>query len=85
MNKLRYELQIWNDRGDLVCGYTYFNEANANEEYEKAEKLGQKVRLLAIEGLNISVLRANCEPCTSVEDEQNELQEDLLLELNECY
>ena len=83
MNKLRYELQIWNDRGDLVCGYTYFNEANANEEYEKAEKLGQKVRLLAIEGLNIGVLRANCEPCEA--DKQTKLQEDLLLEFQECY
>lgn len=83
MSKMRYELQFWNDKGDLVRGYCYFNKEHANEEYEKAEKLGQKVRLLAIEGFNIGVLRANCEPCET--DEQNKLQEDLLLELNECY
>lgn len=83
MSKIRYELQFWNDKGDLIHGYCYFNKEHANEEYEKAEKLGQKVRLLAIEGLNIGVLRVNCEPCEA--DEQTKLQEDLLLELNECY
>lgn len=83
MSKVHYELQFWNDAGNLVCSYCYFNEENANEKYEKAEKLGQKVRLLAIEGLNIGVLRANCEPCER--DEQHKLQEDLLLEFQECY
>ena len=83
MNKIRYELQFWNDAGNLVCGHCYFNKENANKKYEKAEKLGQKVRLLAIKGLNIGVLRANCEPCEV--DGQHKLQEDLLLEFQECY
>lgn len=86
MNKIHhYEIQIWNDKGDLVCGYSFFNEEHANEAYERAEKAGKGVRLLAVYENAIAVLKANREPCETKEEAQDRLQQDLLLELNECY